>query len=510
MKEKKYYNLIESIFYFLRIDNKKIWIPFLLKWFVLSFIIHVTIAIFSTGFFHFDEHYQILEFLGVKLHLTPINELPWEYQHEMRSWTQVGIYFLIAKFLNLFAVDNPITLAFFFRLFTSLTGWISLCTLGFSVFFLFKDDIKRKWAIIFLNLTWYIPFIQTRASLEGLGTNVFILGLSMMIWGLMKKQESKKFPLSLAILSGVFFGISFTFRFQLGFIIMSSWFWAIFLGKMPMSKALSILTSIVVIILLGVLVDYWGYGNWTFTPWNYLYQNLVLNKASDFATFPWYYYFTEGINKGIPPLSLLLLFSQVLFWIRKPRHLISWATFPLFLIHILIARKALRFLFPIAVFIPLTLVELPDLLKIKSYLKKKWVRTFLHVIFFINIILLIIVCFKPTRPIIGLYDYIYRNQDKIKKIYLQKDWNPYHPAHPIYFYRPPNLKVTTKPPREKQFWYFVDRIEEKIKKDKIYFIDNYYCRLVYLKYPLFILKFNIGNWQKNSSIWGLFHCSKNR
>ena len=508
--KKKLYDLLESIFRFLGIDNNKNWVPFLFKWFFLSFVIHVTIAIFSTGFFHFDEHYQILEFLGVKLHMTPANELPWEYQYKMRSWTQAGLYFLIAKCLGNFGIENPVMLAFYFRLFTSLTGWLSLCTLGFSVFFLFENDIKRKWAIILSTLTWYIPFIQTRASSEGLGTNVFILGLSMMIWGLMKMQTQKKFPLSLALASGVFFGLSFTFRFQLGLTIMFSWFWAFFFKKMPVSKAFSILFGIVAMIFLEVLVDYWGFGTWTFTPWNYLYQNLILNKASDFATFPWYYYFTESIKKGIFPLSLLLVFSQVLFWIKKPRHLISWATFPLFLVHTLIARKALRFLFPIAVFIPLTLVELPDLLNIRPYLKKKWIKISLYVMLYLNIILLIIVCLKPTRPIIGLYDYVYKNQDNIKKIYLQKGWNPYHPAHPIYFYRPHDLKLTTSSPKETKFWYFVHHIKEEITRDKIYFIDNYHCRLVYLKYPLFILKFNIGNWQKNSTIWGLFQCQKGK
>ena len=175
------------------INDGKTWTPFLLKWFLIGFFIHCLFAIFSTGFHHFDEHFQILEFLNAKLGKTPIKELPWEFHHQMRSWTQPGLYLLMAKFWSLLSIEDPFFWVFSFRLLTSLVGWISLCSLCLAVFFLFKENIKRKWAIILLNLTWYIPYIQTRPSSEGLGSNVFILGLSMMIWGLMRQKSQRNF-----------------------------------------------------------------------------------------------------------------------------------------------------------------------------------------------------------------------------------------------------------------------------------------------------------------------------
>ena len=510
MKENKNNNLLNKIFCYLGVEEKGTWVPFFTKWFVLGFVIHLITAIFSTGFYHYDEHFQILEFLGSKLNLSSVSELPWEYHHKMRSWTQPGLYFLIAKSLSVFGIENPITLAFFFRLFSSLTGWLSLCTLGCSVFFLFKEDSKRKWAIILLTLAWYIPFIQTRPSSEGLGANFFILGLSMMIWGLMRQKSQGNYPFLLAFASGIFFGLSFTFRFQLGFIIMFCWFWVVWLGKIPFSRAFSIAFGIVAMILLEVLVDFWGYGTWTFAPWNYLYQNLVLNKASNFPVFPWWAYLLFSFKKGIPPLSLILILSQVMFWIKRPRHILSWATFPLFLIHTIIAAKAMRYMFPIAILTPLTLVELPALLKIESSLKSKWIRKLLHGMLIFNIILLIITSFKPVKSIMGFYDYVYDNKDKIKKIHT-KGKDPYNMVGlPIYFYRPENLTITTSPPNKKQYWYFLNNIKGKIDKNNILLIDNVPCQLVYLNYPLFFLKFNIGNWQDNSRIWGLFNCRKKK
>ena len=527
--------LLEKVFFYLGIDNKKDWIPFLSKWFFLSFIIHIVVAIFSAGFYHWDEHYQILEFLSTKIYESSVDHLPWEYRFKMRSWTQPGIYFLIAKFLGIFGLENPVTLAFFFRLFTSLTGWLSLCTLGFSVFFLFENDIKRKWAIILLTLLWYIPFIQTRASSEGLGTNVFILGLSMMIWGLMKYRIQKKFPAFLAIACGIFFGLSFTFRFQMGIVIMFSWLWVVFIGKIPIRQAMCIAFGIVAMILMEILVDCWGYGVWTFAPWNYIRGNIHLMDTQKEMLqpfmYPWWNYIVFSFKEGIPPISLILIASQLLYWFKKPLHLLTWATLPLFLIHSMISIKDMRYMFPIAIFTSLTLIEFPTLLKMELYLKKKWIKEILRGIFIFNIILLIIVCIKPVKPITGFYDYVYKNKERIKKIYLHgfhmdiKDKGeiirPYiistHPYRlvvklAVNFYKPKDLKIISSRSykKEKEFWYFMDNADGKISdmKDEKLFIDNYHCKLNYLNYPLFLLKIGVVKDKDHRWIWGLFHCER--
>ena len=409
---------------------------------------------------------------------------------------------------------NPFYWVFSFRLLTSLIGWISICTLCLAVFFFFKEDIKRKWAVIFLTITWYIPYIQTRPSSEGLGSNIFILGLSMMIWGLMRQKSPGKFPFSLAFFSGIFFGLAFTFRFQLGFIVMFCWFWAVFIGKIPFPKAAIMAVGIVLMIFLEVVVDYWGYGQWTFAPWNYIHDNLILidlrREALRPYMDPWWGYFKYSFMKGVPPLSLLLIISQLLFWIRKPWHLLTWATLPLLLIHSMISIKAMRYLFPIIILTPLTLLELPAFLKLGSnFFKKSWVKGILKGTLVFNGILLLFLAFKPAERMVGLYQYVYENN--IKEIYIDGE-DPYIMVGlPVYFYRNKDLKlIFKKPKREKTFWYFVDRINEKMDlnkiKDQMILINNFNCQLKYFKYPLFSIKFNIGNWQKNSRMWGLFYC----
>ena len=43
-------------------------------------------AWFSNLFYYPDEHFQALEFLGLKLGITPPSAMPPEYRH-VRSWT---------------------------------------------------------------------------------------------------------------------------------------------------------------------------------------------------------------------------------------------------------------------------------------------------------------------------------------------------------------------------------------------------------------------------------------
>ena len=474
------------------------WIPFFRYWFTFGLVVHVLCAIFSAGHHHNDEYYQILEFLNAKLGGTPLKELPWEYHHKMRSWMQPGLYFLIAGFFELFGVNDPFFLTFSFRLFSSLTGFFGLSLLSLCSFFFFKENHKRKWAVILLMMTWFIPYILARPSSEGMGTNAFIWGLSLLVTGLMQK----KFPPLLGFFSGFFLGLSFSFRFQLGITVLFTWLWAIIHGRIRLTTATLMILGIFLVTGLQVVVDRWGYGTWVFSPWNYLYENLILDKASNWETFPWWAYFHFSFVKGVPPLGLLFIVGQVLFWIKRPGHILTWITLPLFIIHSSIAAKAMRYLFPVIIFTPLCLLETPALIKNGySLLKNKWIKRSLYGLLVINIILLLTICFIPARFSIGFYRYVYRHN--IKTIYIDGE-NPYHmPDLPFFFYKRPDLKLIPmdNDTNMENYWYFVDNVQKIRKISKI---DR--CRLKYTLYPDFLLNFNITGWMDRSRIWGLFYC----
>ena len=59
---------------------------------LLTAVVIVT-AWFSNLFYFPDEHYQVLEFMGHKLGITPASALPWEFHQRIRPWLQPAIYF---------------------------------------------------------------------------------------------------------------------------------------------------------------------------------------------------------------------------------------------------------------------------------------------------------------------------------------------------------------------------------------------------------------------------------
>ena len=74
--------------------------------FVLIAAVTLVTAWFSETYFFPDEHYQILEFMAMKLGITSSSSLPWEYGAKARPFTQPFLYYLIAKPLIALGLRN--------------------------------------------------------------------------------------------------------------------------------------------------------------------------------------------------------------------------------------------------------------------------------------------------------------------------------------------------------------------------------------------------------------------
>jgi hypothetical protein len=102
----------------------------------------------------------------------------------------------------------------------------------------------------------------------------------------------------------------------------------------------------------------------------------------------------------------------LLFWIRFPRHLLTWVTLPHFLVHSLIAHKEIRFLFPIfpaATLCVLLLWSAPSpprpwegrVLRVLSVI---W---FWRVTWVLDALLLGVLCLLPSVDNLGLQRYFH-------------------------------------------------------------------------------------------------------
>lgn len=448
-------------------------------WFTLGLIIHLTCSFFSVGFWHFDEHFQVLEFLNIKLHSLPPDHLAWEYREKIRPWFQVFFYYLVSFPLK---DINPFYLATFLRLITSLLSLLSLLFFTRTIFSFLKSDLKKNYWLIFLNLIWFVPFINARTSSENFSMIFFFIGMDLFL------REEKKF------LSGLLLGLSFISRFQMGLLILPLFFYRLFFRKSWEGLAL---LGILFSIWLGILVDFWGYGEWVLTPWRYFWVNLVEGKAATFGVSPWWFYFSEIFSGPEGVLASILVLVTIRGWIKEYKNPLSLMGIFYFWVHVMISHKELRFLTPLFFLSLYHLADAAPEIPLKDFFKRKSVG----LVSLVNLVFLIYVMFVPLRGEDYFKKYLFNNANEMDflitgprdpyRLYLRED-----------FYKPLGLIMVNFPiPTNLGFPHFFatndSSLLEKLIKDKN-------CEAKYLKNttPLNELLF------RKKKFWGLFYCLK--
>lgn len=320
------------------------------KWklvFAAMLAVFATTAWNSHGYYHADEHFQVIEFANYKAGNIPAEQLPWEFPAQIRPGFQPMLFFGIHQAGKLFGLDafGIVTLA---RLFTTalvlLLLWLAAMRFGHSIFW--------------LALLWFVPTLFCRFSSENLS------GLCL-AYGLLISRDTNKGWL----ITGVLLGLSFVFRFQMGFCILAlTLLWFFKREFKPVTFFLYATGGLLMLVVL-VLSDRWLYGEWVFTPWKYFEVNIVQNVANErFGVSPWYEYFKSILLRSIYLPGLLLLFCTAFYCLKNRKSELTWAVLPFVFIHILIGHKELRFLFPMLV---LVLFMAADLLRSYSA-RAKW------------------------------------------------------------------------------------------------------------------------------------------
>jgi GPI mannosyltransferase 3 len=446
------------------------------KYHILSLLPFLITGIFSEGFIHPDEHFVTLEFLQTKISTFSRPEIfHWDYHERIRPWFQAFLYYI---FYFLTPFKAPFNLAMSYRLLAGILGW-------FSLYLLTQKNTKR---LLWISWTWFVPFLLARSSSESLSTSFFFLGAYFFTTDYSRKSS---------LLSGIFWGLSFITRYQMGIVIAVANLWYLYHKKSLRGLAWHSL-MIFLIIGLGVVVDFWGYGEWVFSPYNYLYTNLVESRASAFGTDPFWYYLTQPIIKGgvFIPLVLIMGGYQYLkknkssFWLPV---LISFIV-----IHSLIPHKEIRFL----TFVYIALALLTFSQEQLPLLKKKGVFIFLLVL---NFSMMSKTSLTPAEGLLGLYEQVGKMKTTV-------------------FYTPSN--------QHGQLFTFEMPFYEKVKRetvgfnllqlnslpsDAIVLTTNYqqfkyltdHCRRTWLNYPEWVLAFNFFGWINRSAITALWSCAKN-
>lgn len=396
---------------------------FLLFWIVL----YTLGAWFSTGFHHFDEHFQIIEFAQYKLGLNTPEELTWEFHERMRPALQPALATAGLSIMRALGLENPFYQLFIFRWLTA------LLSLAAALFFYQRmaPSLADRYKVWFwwLNLGfWALVFSRLRFSSEAWSALAMLVGLVLV------SNESRNDKL---YLGGLVLGLAFVLRFQAGAFVAGIGLWMLLIQRNTFWGLASSFTGIVTAVAMGAVVDRWFYNEWVFTPWHYLDLNILQDRVSNFGVSPWYYYFTEFLAFGVPPFSVVLLVLVLLYPIFYPKSSVSWSVLPFVALHIAVGHKEARFLFPALAFVPwMVVASIPPLLERWPKLAPVFGKTSRGLFVVGNTLALMVILFKPAEANMQLYRWLHSHYAGQKVLLLGLNDIPYeHENLQVKFYR---------------------------------------------------------------------------
>jgi phosphatidylinositol glycan class B len=473
--------------------------------FIVSLFVFFLTAIFSEGYYHPDEHFQILEYANYKLGNVPASELPWEFKEKIRPALQPAIAYVFFKFLKFSGIHNPFTYALLLRIITALIAWFVICKTSLLLTKDFTSETGKKIFLFLALLLWFIPSISVRFSSENYSGLSF---LAAIYFNLRSNHAISKKKFANLFFTGVLLGLSFFFRFQIGFALLGLGLWMIFIKKEYWKNLFILLIGGASSIIFCLYIDYWFYGEVVLTPINYFFSNIIENKAADWGISPWWYYFKLFILQAIPPFSIFL---SVFFFIglyKKPLSIFAWCLVPFLIAHFAVGHKEMRFLFPMLIpFIYLTTIGIDSFIVNHRY--KKALRFLFVFSVIINTPVLLLKMLTPAQEVIPYYKFLYNYSlnKPIELVCIEKDAYEILDLK-INFYKSPRVKSIVLKDQQ-DFLNYLDihkpdsllLLERTLINDQT--ITGYKQQRIYTVFPEWILKHNYNNWVGRSRIWSI-------
>lgn len=357
--------------------------------FIAGLLIQIWFSYIQVGFFHPDQHFQIVEFSSHQLHETNFVNKIWEFNDQIRPTFQVYLLSALRILLSTISINDgfcAITIV------QTITGILMFLLFNAIAIHYFKDKKKVLYLVLLiLNFSWSFPFIKSMFSSEILSSLLFFGALFYF------DTKQNKTPV-VALITGFVMALAFYTRFQMAFAIMGVAVWCMFIQK-QYKPFLFIAIGFLAGIAINILLDYFFYKNWVFTPYNYFYQNIVKGVANSFGTSsPLDYVLVMCAVMSTPLLSIILFGICVWSCIKNWKNSIVISVVFFLVGHCFIGHKEERFLFPIFCTLPVILgFQLDNFLKYIA--QKKWLKNlvaiFLYASILLNLFLLIVFSVTP-------------------------------------------------------------------------------------------------------------------
>lgn len=391
--------------------------------FLAALAVYIVAAWFSTGFYHGDEHFQLIEFALYKMGNVSLDELAWEFEARVRPALQPFIAFSVIKILQGISIVDPYIQAFVLRMLTALLALFSIRYFTRTCSYFIHP--RHHKAYLFLSyFLWFLPFVNIRFTSETWSGIMLLNAISVLV--------STKLRGNRNYLIGALLGLSFLFRYQNAFLALGIFLWLLIIEREKILDLLKILVSGLAVLLLGILLDFWMYGEFTLAAWNYFYVNIVEDVASGYGTEAWWNYFYSIFRFSFFPIGIPIILAFLVLIVKKPRSVFVWTILPFFVVHSIIAHKELRFMFPVVNLVPIILLLAYQALK---WDPRKWrkpgriaIRTVTWIIIAINCIGLVTVSLKPSGANMTITHHIRQNYgDQSIRLISYNHSNPYGP-----------------------------------------------------------------------------------
>ncbi len=461
-------------------------------------------AIFSHGFHHPDEHFQILEFAKYRLGESPAADLPWEFQAKIRPAAQPILAMVFIKIFPFFGIESPIWQAAAMRFLTAILwgGLLILFARHFSKTDFsekFSQKIPNRSAAEIFNLTaifWFVPYCLVRFSSENWS--------ALLLWsGVFLLLKNGKWQW---LAAGFLLGFSFFFRFQIGFALLGIFGWIIFEKHFQNTDFQWFIFGGLLAAAAGFSADRWFYGEWICAPSRYFQINIFEGKAAEFGESGWWFYLPDFLIRAIPPVSFLI-FAAAIWGARNFKNRIFlWVFVPFFLGHSLVGHKELRFLFPMI--LPFVFWAATGVFYFfEKYKSKLWWRVLWPISLTINFLALVFVLTQSAADALPYFKFLEKKcADGQQKIWAEKE-NPYRLVGVrANFYQPKNLEI-----------HVFENVEnlptERLKTGDLVltrqptnfdFLKDKKLERQFSRLPDWLRKFNFGGWQERSKIWEIW------
>ena len=343
-------------------------------------LVQFIICIVQLGFYHPDQHFQIIEFSSHQLHKASGASAVWEFTDFIRPTLQIYLFSAYRVICEWIHITTPYLQLTLLRL---IIGLFSFCLFNLMTIYYLRRQEKRTlyFALAILNFSWVLPYTRTLFGSE-LMSSIFFFG-TLFFYDLNKEKKGFLIP----FISGILFCLSFYFRFQIGFAIVGFGLWVLLVEK-KYSKLIPLVLGAVLAAFINTYLDYHFYHQFIISPYNYFHVNITQGKAASFSSDSFLVYIAVLIAViTVPPFSIILFYYGLKSCFKKIAEPVVISALLFVVGHCFVAHKEERFFFPILNVLPIVIgLSLPDFM---DYLNrcKKWIALFIKSIFGFSLIL---------------------------------------------------------------------------------------------------------------------------